>query len=32
MLIWYVSRGTIGPNAYGPDPVDADNGTIHPRP
>lgn len=32
MLIWYVSRGTIGPNAYGPDPVDADNGTNYPRP
>jgi uncharacterized membrane protein YhaH (DUF805 family) len=24
MLIWYLGRGTVGPNAYGPDPIGAE--------
>jgi uncharacterized membrane protein YhaH (DUF805 family) len=32
LIVWFCSRGTVGPNRFGPDPLDAFGGRISPRP
>jgi uncharacterized membrane protein YhaH (DUF805 family) len=32
LIVWFCSRGTVGPNRFGPDPLAAIGGQISPRP
>jgi uncharacterized membrane protein YhaH (DUF805 family) len=32
LIVWYCSRGTVGSNRFGPDPLGAMGGQISPRP
>jgi uncharacterized membrane protein YhaH (DUF805 family) len=32
LLVWFISKGTDGPNRFGPDPLASPGGQISPRP